>query len=111
MAVPGDVGGGEDEKAASEVEQHAEIAPVNAIDEYPAEERNEKSRQGHDDHLAADLHRRVRGRHDVPTDAREVHPAAEERNEHGEKEKAEAALGPDQLPVHRMCCGSCHGAY
>ncbi len=43
MAVPGDVGGGEDEKAASEVEQHAEIAPVNAIDEYPAEERNEKS--------------------------------------------------------------------
>jgi len=35
--------------------------------------------------------------------AREIHPAAEERHEHREKEIAEAALRPDQLPVHRIC--------
>ena len=58
-------------------------------------DRHEQSGQSHDDHLPADFHGRMRGRQDVPAHARKVHPAAEERNKHGEKEVAEAALRPD----------------
>ena len=111
MAAPGDIGGCEDEASAYEIEQHAEVAPVDAIDQHAAEERNEKPRQGHDDHLPADFHGRMRRGEDVPAHAREVHPAAKERHKHGKKEKAEAALRPDQLPVHRICNCGCHGTY
>src|SRR5713101_4119667 len=45
---------------------------------------------------------------DVPAHAREVHPAAEERHKHGQKEITKPALRPDQRPVHSVCRGSCH---
>jgi hypothetical protein len=35
----------------------------------------------------------------VPTDAGEVHAAAEKGNEHGEEEITEAGLGPDEGPI------------
>src|SRR6266480_3934010 len=53
----------------------------------------------------------VRGGEDVPAHAGEVHPASEERHEHGEKKIAEAPLRPDHLPVHRICRRRCHGTY
>ena len=46
---------------------------------------------------------------DVPAHAGEIHAAAEERDEHGEKEIAESALRPDQLPVDGVCNCGCHG--
>src|SRR5271154_3878830 len=41
MAAPGDVSGGENEEAADEIEQDAEIAAVDAVDEHAAEEGHE----------------------------------------------------------------------
>src|SRR5207245_2301685 len=103
MAAPRNVGCCEDEEPAYEVEQDPEVAAVKAIDQHAAEERHKKSWQRHDDDLPANLYGRVRCGHDVPAHAGEVHPAAEERHEHGEKEIAEAALRPDQLPIHAVC--------
>src|SRR5690242_5145408 len=109
MATPGDVRGRQHEKAADQIEQDSQIAPVEAVDQDAAEEGHEKPRDGHDDDLPTDLHRGMRHGEDVPAYACEVHAAAEERDEHGEKEVAEAALRPDQLPVDRVCHCSCHG--
>ena len=111
MAPPRDVRRGQDEKGAHEIEQDSQVAPVDSIDQHAAEERHEKSRQSHDDDLPADLHGRVRCRQDVPAYAREVHPAAEERHEHGEEKIAEAALRPDQLPVHTVRRSGGHRTY
>ncbi len=111
MAAPRDVRRGEHKKAADDIQQDAQVTAIQAIDQHAAEKRHEKSRQGNHDDLQADFYRRVRRREDVPAHAREVHSAAEERDEHGEEEKAEAALRPDQLPVHRSCRRRCHGAY
>src|SRR5260370_40598442 len=111
MAAPGDIRGRQDEEPAYEIEQHAKVAPVEAIDQHAPEERNEKSGQGHDNHLPADSHGRMRGSQDVPAHTREVHAAAEERHEHRNEEIPEAALRPDQLPVHHMCGSRLHGAY
>src|SRR6266849_4653407 len=109
MAAPGDIRGRKDEEPAYEIEQHAKVAPVDAIDQHTPEERNEKSGQGHDDHLPANFHGRMCFRKDVPAHAREFHPAAEERHEHGEKKETKAALPPDEVPIHRIYSCGCHG--
>jgi len=44
----------------------------------------------------------VRGGHDEPADAGEIQAAAEEGDEHGDEEIAEAALRPDERPVHAV---------
>src|ERR1700693_4787737 len=97
MAAPGDVGSGEDGDAAGKIEEHAEIATVEAVDEHAAEKGHEQSGKRDDDDLQADLDRRMGGGEDVPADGGEVQAAAEERDQHGGKEKTEAALLPDEL--------------
>jgi len=44
----------------------------------------------------------VRGGHDEPADTGEIQAAAEEGDEHGDEEIAEAALRPDERPVHAV---------
>jgi hypothetical protein len=102
MAVPCDVRGGQDGDAARQVESDAEIAAVEAVDQHAADEGNEQARQGDDDDLQADFHGGVGGGHDEPADTGEIQPAAEEGNEHGGEEIAEAALRPDERPVHAV---------
>ncbi len=109
MTAPGDVCGRQHEEAAGQIEQDTQISPVDAVNQHPAEERNEKTRDGHDDDLPTDLHRGMRHGEDVPAYAGEIHAAAEERDEHGEKEITESALRPDQLPVNGVCNCGCHG--
>ena len=101
VAVPGDVGGGQNGDATHEIESDAEIAAVETVDEYAADERDEQARQGDDDDLQADFHGGMRGGHDVPAHAGEVHAAAEKGDEHGGEEIAEAALRPDELSSPR----------
>src|SRR5690349_18686626 len=109
MSVPGDVRSSQHSDAAHKIENDAEIAAIEAIDQYAAHKRHEQTRRhGHND-LPANLHGRMCGGEDVPTDAGEVHAAAEQGNEHREKEIAEAALGPNQRPVGAHCSGVCGG--
>src|SRR5580698_5483074 len=110
MAAPCDVGGRWYEEAASQVQRQSEIAAIEAVDKHAAKKWNEKAGQCDDDNLQADFHRGMRGGHDVPADAHEIHAASKKRNEHRRKEIPEAALRPDQLPVHTGCCCGCHGA-
>jgi len=109
VAVPSDVGGGENGAAAREIEEDAEVAAVEAVDEHAAEERDEEAGQGDDDDLQTDLYSGVCAGEDVPTDAGKVHAAAEERDEHGEKKITEAALRPDEGPVDALGSGDCGG--
>src|ERR1700736_4222978 len=94
MAAPREAGRSEDEEASHDVEEDTQVTAIQAVDQHAAEKRHEQSRQGNNDDLQADFYSRVCGGEDVPANAREVHPAAEERHEHREKEITEAALRP-----------------
>src|SRR5712675_1295045 len=93
VSVPRDVRGCQYGDAARQVQQHAEIAAIQAVNEDSAEKGNQQTGQSYYDYLEADFYGGMGGGEDVPADADEVHSAAEERDEHGEEEKAEAALG------------------
>src|SRR6267154_3279091 len=112
VSVPCDVRGCQDGDAARQVQQHAEIASIQAVNEDSAEEGNEQTGQSYYDYLEADFYGGMGGGEDVPAHRYEVHAAAEERDEHGEEEKAEAALGPDDFPVDARSggCGACHSS-
>src|SRR5215469_4756130 len=99
MAAPCDVRGAKHNYTAGKVEQHAEVAAVQPVDQHTANERNDKARKCDDDDLPAHLDGRVCGGKDVPAHTREVHAAAEQRDEHGDKEIAEGFLRPDEVPV------------
>ena len=111
VAAPGDVGDGENGESTGDVEKDAEVATVEAINENAAEERNDEARKRDDDDLPADGHGGMRGGHDVPAHADEVHAAAEERNEHRGEEVTESALGPEQGPIDTMRSGGGHGTF
>src|SRR5579859_7969012 len=114
MAAPGDVRCSEYRNTAHEIQNYAKVAPVKSIDEHTTHKRHEQSRRHRDNHLSAHLHGRMSRGEDVPADAGEIHPASKERNEHGEKEIAEAALRPNLGPVgtyrRRGGSGRGHGA-
>jgi len=107
--VPGDIRCAKDGDAANEIENDAEVAAVEAINEHAANKRHQQARRHGDDDLQTDLDGRMRGGEDVPTDAGEVHAAAEKRNEHREEEIAETALGPDLRPIGTHRSGRCGG--
>src|SRR6266403_4075587 len=113
VSMPRDVCGCQDGYAARQVQQHSEIAANQAIDQNAAEEGNEQTWESYHDYLQADFYGGMGGGEDVPTHRYEVHAAAEERDEHGQEEIAEAALGPDDFPVDARSggCGACHRTY
>src|ERR1700760_3880692 len=96
VATPGDVGDGQHGKSTGDIEKNAEVPAGGAIDEHTAEEGNDEAGQRDDDDLPTDGHRGMRGGHDVPAHADEVHAAAEKRDEHGGEEETESSLGPEQ---------------
>ena len=109
MAVPGDVCCRQYRYAARQIEGYAEVTAVEAIDQNAADEWDEQAWQSHDDNLQADLNRGMRGGHNEPAHAGEIHAAAEKRDKHGGKEVTEAPLGPDQRPINAVCNGGSHG--
>src|SRR5258706_1777827 len=111
VSAPGDVGGGQHRKAAREIEQHAEVAAIHAVNQYTAKKRNDEAGERYDDDLPTPRYRRVRGRHDVPAHADEIHPAAKQRNEHRREKIADPALLPQQRPVNSVCDSGGHRAY
>src|SRR6267154_5549184 len=113
VSVPRDVRSRQDSDAARQVQQHSEIAAIQAVNEDSAEKGNEETGQSYYDNLEADFYGGMGGGEDVPTHCYEVHAAAEERDEHGQEEIAEAALGPDDFPVDARSggCGACHRTY
>src|SRR5258708_36524838 len=113
VSVPCNVCGRQDSNAARQVQQHSEIAAIQAVNEDSAEEGNEQTWESYYDYLEADFYCGMGGGEDVPADGYEVHAAAEEGDEHGEEEIAEAALGPDDFPVDARSggCGACHRTY
>lgn len=109
LAVPGNVSRPEDGEAARQIEGYTQVATVESIDKHTTDEGDKESRKGDDDDLQTYFYRGVRGGHDVPANAHEIHAAAKKGNKHGGKEITEAALRPDQLPIHTV--GDCgrHG--
>ncbi len=103
VAAPGDVGDGQDGEAAREIEQDAEVAAIDAVDQHAADEGDDQAGQSYDDDLPAYGDGGVCGGHDVPAHADEVHAAAEERDEHGGEEEAEGALLREQFPIDTGC--------
>ena len=111
MGTPGDRGDGQNREAADEVEEHAEVAAVVAVDEHSAEKRHDQAGKRHDNNLPADGQRGMCGGHDVPTHANEVHAGTEERDEHRSEEETERPLRPKQGPVDTVSGGGGHGAW
>src|SRR4029077_3868652 len=99
MAAPRDVSGGKHGDAAHKIEQDTKIAAIVAVDENSADKWDQQAGSGRHDYLITYLDCRMGEREDVPAHSGKIHSAAEERNEHGEKEIAEAAFGPDKRPV------------
>src|SRR5712672_4625303 len=113
VSMPCDVCGRQDGDAARQVQQHSEIAAIQTVNEDSAKKGNEQTGQRYYDYLEADFYCGMSGGEDVPTHRYEVHAAAEQRDEHGQEEIAEAALGPDDFPVDARSggCGACHRTY
>src|SRR5271154_5758334 len=111
MAVPRDVRGGENHGSSAEIEQDAEIAAVETVDEHTADEGNKQAGKRDHDNLHAHGDGGMRGRKDVPADRGEIEAAAEQRDEHRHREESEAALCPDQFPVDAVVCGGCGGGH
>src|SRR5690349_5274451 len=109
MAAPGDIGSGEHGDAAGEIEQNAQVAAVVAVNKHASEKGHEEAGQSYDNDLEADGERGMRRGENVPADAGKIHSAAEQRNEHGDEEVTEAALGPDDRPVRTHRRRSRHG--
>src|ERR1700722_12836528 len=105
MAVPRDVGGGENRGSSAQIQQDAEIAAVEAVDEHTADERNKQAGKRDYDDLHAHGDRGMRSGKDVPADRVEIEAAAEQRDEHRHRKESEAALCPDQFPVDAVVCG------
>src|SRR5277367_5087619 len=99
MSVPRDERRAEDRKTSAEIEQHAEIAAVEAVDQHAADEGNEQAGKRDHDDLHAHGDGGMRGGKYVPADRGEIEAAAKQRDEHRHGEKSEAALCPDQFPV------------
>src|SRR5277367_736 len=111
MAVPRDERRAEDRKTSAEIEQDTEIPAVEAVDEHPADERNEQAGKRDHDDLHAYGDGGMRGRKNVPADRGEIEAAAEQRDEHRHRKESEAALCPDQFPVDAVVCGGCGGGH
>src|SRR5256885_129231 len=108
VAAPSNVSGGEHGNSPREVQRHAQVTPVEAIDQHAAEKGHEQPGKSHHDVLQAHLHGGVRCGHDVPAHGYEIHAATEERDKHGREEITEAALRPDEIPVDACCYRACH---
>src|ERR1700722_4286289 len=107
MPVPGDVCCRQYRYATCQIEGYAKVAAIEAINQDAADKWDEQARQRDYDNLQADFYRGMRCGHDVPAHARKIHAAAEQGNEHGGKEVAEASLSPDERPVDAV--GDCRG--
>src|SRR6202040_1231777 len=95
--------------AARQIEGYAKVAAVEAIDQNAADKRNDQARQSNHNYLQADFYGGMRCGHDVPAHTGKIHAAAKKRNKHGGEEIAEAALRPDERPVHAVGDGCSHG--
>ena len=77
----------EHDHRARRVDRDPQIPPVHPVDQHAAERRHHQARQRHQDYDQADLDRGMRGAQDVPGHTREIHPRAEQRDQHARKRK------------------------